>query len=208
NCRMKELLLLSVLFTVVDAEKYQFPSARAILFKASAEGDGNPGEVVGTVDFWQQDGKVTLNGSVRGLAPNQKHGFHVHQFGDITKGCANAGGHYNPKTKDHGAQDAPIRHYGDLGNIVAPANGIVDISNSDTYLSLNGPYSIIGRALVVHEKEDDLGLGGDEASKQNGNAGARVACGVIAIMEDNGNSVSLLSVSSSILLTLAYLFMH
>ncbi|GMR30408.1 hypothetical protein PMAYCL1PPCAC_00603, partial [Pristionchus mayeri] len=85
------------------------------------------------------------------------------------------------------------------------ANGIVDISNSDTYLSLNGLYSIIGRALVVHEKEDDLGLGGDEASKQNGNAGARVACGVIAIMEDNGNSVSLLSVTSPLVLTLAYL---
>uniref|UniRef100_A0A147BUC0 Putative copper/zinc superoxide dismutase n=1 Tax=Ixodes ricinus TaxID=34613 RepID=A0A147BUC0_IXORI len=67
--------------------------------------------------------EVTVN--VIGLPPGS-HGFHVHQYGDITKGCASAGGHFNPLSMYHGGPDSVVRHVGDLGNIVADSDGIVD----------------------------------------------------------------------------------
>lgn len=81
----------------------------------------------------------------------------------------------------HGAPDAAVRHVGDLGNAVADASGTATISFTDKIISLSGKNSIIGRAVVVHADEDDLGLGGHELSSTTGNAGARVACGIIGI---------------------------
>lgn len=77
-----------------------------------------------------------------------------------------------------------VRHVGDLGNVKADSDGTVRVKIVDTILSLNGENSILGRAVVVHEGEDDLGKGtGDleAGSKKTGNAGGRMACGVIGI---------------------------
>lgn len=63
----------------------------------------------------------------------------------------------------------------------ADGNGVAKISISDAQISLNGPLSVVGRSLVVHEDPDDLGQGGHELSKTTGNAGARLACGVIGV---------------------------
>ncbi|XP_030850468.1 superoxide dismutase [Cu-Zn] isoform X2 [Strongylocentrotus purpuratus] len=123
---------------------------------------------------------VSVKGEVTGLAPGQ-HGFHIHQFGDYTNGCVSAGGHFNPFGKEHGAPEDEMRHVGDLGNIIADASGKVDVNLSDKLLSLSGPQSIIGRAVVVHADVDDLGKGGHATSKTTGNAGGRLACGVIGI---------------------------
>jgi Cu-Zn family superoxide dismutase len=123
-----------------------------------------------------------ITGEIKGLAPG-KHGFHVHEFGDLSKGCLGAAGHYNPLGKHHGAPDAEIRHFGDLGNIEANAENTAVIKMSDKLVQLFGEYSVIGRAIVVHEKADDLGLGGNEDSLKTGNAGARLGCCVIGYVK-------------------------
>jgi len=74
-----------------------------------------------------------------------------------------------------------VRHAGDLGNIAAGDNGVAHVDLLDTHIPLHGPGSILGRAVVVHEKVDDLGKGGNEDSLKTGNAGGRLACGIIAI---------------------------
>ena len=116
------------------------------------------------------------------MAPG-KHGFHIHQFGDNTDGCTSAGPHYNPDSCEHGApEDAKgSRHAGDLGNVEADVDGKAKIDISDTFMSLSGERSILGRTVVVHADIDDLGKGGHELSKTTGNAGGRLACGVIGI---------------------------
>eukprot|EP00256_Glycine_max_P056403 XP_014623908.1 uncharacterized protein LOC100780008 isoform X1 [Glycine max] len=89
--------------------------------------------------------------------------------------------HFNPFKKDHGAPSDDKRHAGDLGNIAAGPDGVAEISIRDRQIPLTGVHSIIGRAVVVHADPDDLGRGGHELSKTTGNAGARVACGIIGL---------------------------
>ena len=98
------------------------------------------------------------------------------------------GPHFNPAGKTHGAPGDEERHAGDLGNITAGADGVAPISMTDAHIPLTGPNSILGRAVVVHELEDDLGKGDHsepgtqgKTSKTTGNAGARLACGVIGM---------------------------
>jgi Cu-Zn family superoxide dismutase len=139
------------------------------------------GATKGTIHFTQEgDGPVTLKGDISGLTPGQ-HGFHVHEFGDNTNGCASAGAHFNPFGKTHGGPADVERHVGDLGNVTAGADGVAHVAITDKLISLTGPQSIIGRTMVIHEAVDDLGKGGHETSKTTGNAGARLACGVIGI---------------------------
>jgi len=141
------------------------------------------GEAVnGTVTFNQEEGgPVTVTGELTGLADGL-HGFHVHQFGDNTNGCTSAGPHFNLDGSVHGAPTDPkgSRHAGDLGNVLAEG-GVAKVNISDSLISLSGENSIIGRTMVIHADQDDLGQGGHELSKSTGNAGARSACGVIGI---------------------------
>ena len=111
------------------------------------------------------------------------HGFHIHQWGNLTNGCTTAGPHFNPSGVTHGGPDDSVRHAGDLGNIIADENGNGIYDKEDKMLKIYGSHnsSIIGRSVVVHAGEDDLGKGGNEESLKTGNAGARVACGVIGL---------------------------
>lgn len=171
---MLRLIILPLLLSVVSCvnEVYR---ARAYIFKASK--NGYPTEIAGIIDFEQSGVFLKLNGSVEGL-PDGPHGFHIHEKGDIGSGCVSAGPHYNPHRLTHGGPDDSNRHIGDLGNVLS-TNGTSKIAISDTLASLTGTYSIIGRAIVIHEKADDLGRGTSDVSKTTGDAGSRLACGVI-----------------------------
>lgn len=98
--------------------------------------------------------------------------IHVHQFGDLSQGCESTGPHYNPTSVQH------PRHPGDFGNFMV-RDGRLWKHRTGLNVSLAGPHSILGRAVVVHAGEDDMGRGGNQASLENGNAGRRLACCVV-----------------------------
>ena len=98
-----------------------------------------------------------VTGEVTGLKEG-KHGFHIHQFGDYSNGCVSAGSHFNPSGKDHGGPGDDTRHAGDLGNIVAGADGKAPINIKDSQIPLSGPNSIIGRSVVVGGVMREVGL--------------------------------------------------
>jgi Cu-Zn family superoxide dismutase len=129
--------------------------------------------VSGTVTFEQRADGVHVHVIARALAPGE-HGFHVHEKGDCSAPDAtSAGDHFNPGHSGHGARDASVRHAGDLGNLRADSLGNVDATFVDKLITLSGSDSIVGRAVIVHAQRDDL------TSQPGGNAGGRVACGVI-----------------------------
>jgi len=123
---------------------------------------------------------VVITGVIFGLKPGP-HGFHIHNSGNLTNMCKDAGPHFNPAMKKHMGPMDTERHAGDLGNLVAPPYGPTSVYIIDKIVTLGdkGTFDVAGRAIVVHEKEDDLGRGGDEESLKTGNAGNRLACGVI-----------------------------
>jgi Cu-Zn family superoxide dismutase len=136
---------------------------------------GGKGVVNGVLYFTQKGKTVEITGEVTGLKPG-KHGFHVHEFGDLTsKDGMATGGHFNPEGTKHGGHHADERHVGDLGNIVADKDGTAVVKMTDKLISLHGPHSIIGRAIIVHADADD------EKSQPAGNAGARIGAGVIGV---------------------------
>ncbi len=146
---------------------------QAVCVLQSTGGSG----VSGWVQFTQQEDGILITAEVDGLAPG-KHGFHIHELGDLRQGdgsgCA---GHYNPTKQRHGNPKWSVRHVGDLGNLEADANGHASYSRVDALLHLTGPFTISGRSIIVHADEDDF------ASQPTGNAGARVAQGTIGIAE-------------------------
>jgi len=151
--------------------------------KAVAVLKGESG-VAGNIVFEQdvKGGPTHIKGKITGLNPG-RHGFHIHQFGDLSDGCTSAGAHFNPFGKTHGAPEDEERHVGDLGNIEVKHDGTVDIDISDKLVSLVGANSVIGRSVIAHADADDLGKTDHQLSKTTGNAGARVACGVIGIAQ-------------------------
>jgi len=131
--------------------------------------------VTGTITFTKADDGVKVVADLQGLSKG-KHGIHIHECGDCTSADGNsAGGHFNPTSKSHGAPMDEMRHEGDMGNIEADAAGKAHLEYIDKAISLEGPTSIIGRSVIVHKNEDDF------KTQPTGNAGARVACGVIGI---------------------------
>ena len=133
------------------------------------------GYVVFKEDLAKKDTIIKIN--LKNV-PIGKHGFHIHRTGDLREGCSSLCSHYNPKNKNHGGPNDKERHAGDLGNITSK-NGSINRTMRDKLIKLRGKYSIIGRSVVIHEDEDDLGKGGNSESLKTGNAGKRIACGVI-----------------------------
>jgi superoxide dismutase, Cu-Zn family len=132
-------------------------------------------KAAGTADFYQVGDKVRVVANVSGLTPGREHGFHVHEAGDCSSGDGmSAKGHFNPQGKPHGQPASPERHAGDMPALTADANGNAKLDTElDIMTVAPGPASIVGRGLIVHADPDDY------KTQPTGNAGARVACGVI-----------------------------
>ena len=129
----------------------------------------------GIVTFEVVKRGVRVVAHLSGLAPG-KHGFHVHEYGDCSADDAmSAGGHFNPGMMPHSMPSSEKRHVGDLGNVDADKDGNAHLDYIDTMMALSGPNSILGRGVIVHEKEDDL------KTQPTGNAGGRLACGVVGV---------------------------
>lgn len=135
--------------------------------------------VTGTVHFTQRGDVVQVEAQIKGLTPGL-HGFHVHERGNCTApDASSAGGHFNPDGSAHGGAESGARHAGDLGNLEADAGGTAVYRVEVRGITLDaGERSIIGRAVIVHEKADDL------STQPAGNAGARLACGLISKSAD------------------------
>jgi superoxide dismutase, Cu-Zn family len=130
----------------------------------------------GVVRLTPQGDGIKIVADLEGLAPGQKHAFHIHQYGDCSAPDAmSAGGHFNPQHHPHALPDTEMRHAGDLGNITADSAGKAHYEITVNNITLNGPTNaVLGRAIIVHAKIDD-------GSQPAGNAGGRIACGVIGI---------------------------
>ena len=147
-------------------------------------------KISGTVIFTETKRGLQIKIKISGISPGL-HGFHIHSRGDLTEGCSSLCAHFNPTNSVHGGRNSKERHLGDLGNVEANSSGNVDMTIYDKYLTITGKYGIVGRSVVLHADEDDLGMGGldsygnivdhvlREESLKTGNAGKRIACGVI-----------------------------
>jgi Cu-Zn family superoxide dismutase len=132
-------------------------------------------DVQGTFVLTDHGGVTEIIGEVAGLTPG-KHGFHIHEFGDLRSDDGmSAGGHYNPEGHPHGGPDDAKRHVGDLGNITADQSGKAIVKMKVKGLRV---HFVLGRSLVVHAKEDDL------KTQPTGDAGGRVAVGVIGVASE------------------------
>jgi Cu-Zn family superoxide dismutase len=129
----------------------------------------------GTASFTQVGDKVHVVANISGLNPGQEHGFHIHEAGDCSSGDGmSTKGHFNPMGKPHAHYSTPERHAGDMPALKADASGNARIDTTlDVMTVTPGPASIVGRGLIVHASPDDY------KTQPTGNAGARVACGVI-----------------------------
>ena len=129
----------------------------------------------GEATFEQVGGKVHVVVYVQGLKPGQEHGLHIHEVGDCSSGDGmSAKGHFNPLNKPHAHYDSPERHAGDLPALKADKLGRAKVDITVDVLTVTpGATSVINRALIVHADPDDY------KTQPTGNAGARIACGVI-----------------------------
>ena len=131
----------------------------------------------GEATFEQVGDKVRVVIFVQGLKPGQEHGLHIHEVGDCSSGDGmSTKGHFNPHGKPHASHTSPDRHAGDLPSLKANKEGRarMDIEIDGVTLA-PGPASIVGRGLIVHADPDDY------KTQPTGNAGARIACGVIRL---------------------------
>ena len=146
------------------------------------------GKIKGRVIFTENinNKTVIIDISLSGLNKNAKHGFHIHESGDLTNKCESLCAHFNPYKKQHGCPGKKERHVGDLGNLHTDKNGNVNYILEDDCVKLRGvKANIIGRGLIIHADPDDCGMGNNEASLLNGNAGKRIACAIIGYSKEN-----------------------
>jgi len=176
---MKKIILaLLMVFGVgmVLADEAATPSTSPLMAMCTLS-PASDSQVKGWVKFTQKNGYVEIEGEVTGLTPG-KHGFHVHEKGDCSAPDAtSAGGHFNPEHKAHGAPTSKTRHVGDLGNIKGDKNGTAKFKFKDKVIQLSGEDSILDKSLILHADLDDM------KTQPTGNAGKRVACGIIELMK-------------------------
>lgn len=161
------VLLMSLCVATIVRSEDKVTGAVAHLQPASGS------QAKGTVTFTKTADGAKVVVDLEGLKPGQ-HGFHIHEKGDCSDPkAASAGAHFNPEHKHHGGPDTAEHHAGDFGNIEADANGKAHVELQLKGVKFEGADSIIDKALIAHDKQDDL------KTDPSGNSGDRVACGVI-----------------------------
>lgn len=131
------------------------------------------GKEVGKVTLIEVPTGVLLDADLTAVPPGD-HGFHIHAVGKCEPpDFTSAGGHFNPEEDEHGLMNEAGPHAGDLPNIHVPENGKLRVEMLDQLVSLDGLLDDDGAAIVIHEGPDDY------MTDPAGNAGARIACGVI-----------------------------
>lgn len=167
---MKKLVLFSIASLVLAscASMGTGPSATATLAPTSGS------TASGTVNFTQRgDGAVDVEVHLTGV-PEGVHGFHIHEKGDCGDNGNAAGGHYNPTGTPHGAPSDDAHHAGDFGNVTADPQGVVHANFTTRSITVAaGPNTAVGHAVILHANPDDL------KTQPTGNAGGRIACGVV-----------------------------
>lgn len=164
--------------STASAAKTTAPAAAAgTVPRATANLAAASGSLVsGKLTLTPVAGGVQVSGQIGGMTPNKAQAFHIHEKGDCSAADASsAGGHFNPTTQPHGRASHGAHHLGDNDNLVSNAEGVVTVNTvfKDIVLGGGGATDVIGKAIVVHAAPDDY------TSQPAGNAGARVACGVI-----------------------------
>ena len=147
-------------------------SARVVLAPASGS------LVSGTLNLVPTPDGVRIAGEIGGLTAGGTHAIHIHETGDCSAADASsAGGHFNPGSDPHGRAGTAAHHGGDMDNLSANGEGVAQANGEAHDVTLGGGAAndVAGRAVVVHAKADDY------TSQPSGNAGDRVACGVIEI---------------------------
>ena len=133
-------------------------------------------KIAGLVTLTEVTGGLKVEAEVKNVTPAGKRGFHIHENGSCEDAGKAAGGHFNPDAVQHGLLEKDgheMAHAGDLGNIEIGEDGTGKLSGFLPGASLTeGKYNVMGKAVILHEKEDDFG-------QPTGNAGARVGCGII-----------------------------
>jgi Cu-Zn family superoxide dismutase len=168
---MKRTLSILALAALAGCQSMSDESARANAQLQPTKGNKTFGEAT----FEQRGNKVHIVVYVQGLKPGQEHGLHIHEVGDCSSGDGmSAKGHFNPFGKPHGRPGTAERHAGDLPSLKAAKNGRAKVDAEVDLITVTpGPASIIGKAVIVHADPDDY------KTQPTGNAGARLACGVI-----------------------------
>lgn len=169
----KSLLLALPAALAAGCQLFGPPPSRAVAELHPTRGHA----VSGFVQFEQIADRVYLQAVVTGLGPGGEHGFHVHEAGDCgAPDGSSAKGHFNPFGKPHAHYSTPERHAGDLPSLKADASGRAALEKRLDLISVTpGPASIVGRAVLVHAQPDDY------RTQPSGNAGARIACGVVRL---------------------------
>lgn len=143
--------------------------------------EGPNGEPMGHVSFVGEAGGVRVIADVEGVDGSGPHGFHVHETGSCEPpGFESAGGHFNPAGAPHACPPTAPRHAGDLGNVEIGEDGTGHLELTTDQLSLEGENSVIGKAVLVHGHVDDC------SSQPSGDAGPRLACGIVEMGDMGG----------------------
>jgi len=132
--------------------------------------------ISGTVNFGKTETGTKITAQITGLSKGE-HGFHIHQYGDCSApDGSSAGGHFNPEDMKHSSREAEKRHVGDMGNLISEGEEFTTtLSYIDDQIYIE---EIIGRGIIIHAEEDDL------TSQPSGDAGDRIACGVIGVAQN------------------------